>query len=180
MHLSLNFVVRPFLYLQCCLLMKSLFFCSRLQICPNISSPKLNVWAKTCIRSTNIELHSQNCTCTSLKMVLGFCTVEKFTSFLCNIWPMLRPLFQIKQKYVHSDVKLYSCWSLRDRVSEPAPTSGPPSHPQQQLNISISPSTLELTEQPTGQLLQQTPAASCIEPVWIILLVWVDYNTLIP
>ncbi|XP_015244804.1 PREDICTED: rho guanine nucleotide exchange factor 17 [Cyprinodon variegatus] len=38
----------------------------------------------------------------------------------------------------------------RDRVSEPAPTSGPPSHPQQQLNISISPSTLELTEQPTG------------------------------
>ncbi|KAM4742996.1 LOW QUALITY PROTEIN: rho guanine nucleotide exchange factor 17 [Anableps anableps] len=38
----------------------------------------------------------------------------------------------------------------RDRVSEPAPTSGPPSHPQQQLNISISPSALELTEQPTG------------------------------
>uniref|UniRef100_A0A146P3I5 Rho guanine nucleotide exchange factor 17 n=1 Tax=Fundulus heteroclitus TaxID=8078 RepID=A0A146P3I5_FUNHE len=38
----------------------------------------------------------------------------------------------------------------RDRVSEPAPTSGPPGHPQQQLNISISPSTLELREQPTG------------------------------
>ncbi|XP_014901490.1 rho guanine nucleotide exchange factor 17 [Poecilia latipinna] len=38
----------------------------------------------------------------------------------------------------------------RDRVSEPAPTSGPPTHPQQQLDISISPSTLEPTEQPTG------------------------------
>uniref|UniRef100_A0A087X8W2 Rho guanine nucleotide exchange factor 17 n=1 Tax=Poecilia formosa TaxID=48698 RepID=A0A087X8W2_POEFO len=37
-----------------------------------------------------------------------------------------------------------------DRVSEPAPTSGPPTHPQQQLDISISPSTLEPTEQPTG------------------------------
>ncbi|XP_023206796.1 rho guanine nucleotide exchange factor 17 isoform X1 [Xiphophorus maculatus] len=38
----------------------------------------------------------------------------------------------------------------RDRVSEPVSTSGPPTHPQQQLDISISPTTLELTEQPTG------------------------------
>ncbi|XP_069545336.1 LOW QUALITY PROTEIN: rho guanine nucleotide exchange factor 17-like [Brachyistius frenatus] len=40
----------------------------------------------------------------------------------------------------------------RERGSEPAPapTSGAPGHPQQQLHISISHSSLELTEQPTG------------------------------
>ncbi|XP_072248671.1 rho guanine nucleotide exchange factor 17-like [Leuresthes tenuis] len=38
----------------------------------------------------------------------------------------------------------------RDRGSEPTPTSAAPAHTQQQLHISISHSTLELTEQPTG------------------------------
>ncbi|XP_061575241.1 rho guanine nucleotide exchange factor 17-like [Cololabis saira] len=38
----------------------------------------------------------------------------------------------------------------RDRGSEPAPASSAPVHAQQQLHISISHSTLELTEQPTG------------------------------
>ncbi|KAM6933677.1 rho guanine nucleotide exchange factor 17 [Xenentodon cancila] len=38
----------------------------------------------------------------------------------------------------------------RDRGSESAPASSAPTHAQQQLHISISHSTLELTEQPTG------------------------------